>query len=315
MRPYLFAAAAFVTLSSQPLDSFAQDASCPDDAWICPQDNVVIVKPEQAPGQVIIIVPSTQGPAQVTTVPPVVAPPPQVAPPPPPVSRPAPTPKCAVGQWEGPAKRLPTAGKTSAVKTTSTRPPRQPQRGGIGLHVSRFGFFVDEEDGATNPEASMWGGGIDMRFFLRNNLEFNVSTDLVIGQDYHGFDRFQQDLSLYFVRHFNHASRLRFYALGGGNIGMGAVTSDKPSPLLPQQNKSDDLYYANYGMAGGQIGLGAEFRLGETTSARLTLVGMHQWRFASTDDAPESIATMSGSPIQTLSGIMVRTGLSFGELW
>lgn len=312
MRPYLFAAAAFVTLSSQPLDSFAQDASCPDDAWICPQDNVVIVKPEQAPGQVIIIVPSTQGPAQVTTVPPVVAPPPQVAPPPPPVSRPAPTPKCTMDRPALPARTMP---KRRVTQVKATNPKLGQKRGGIGLHVSRFGFFVDEEDGATNPEASMWGGGIDMRFFLRNNLEFNVSTDLVIGQDYHGFDRFQQDLSLYFVRHFNHASRLRFYALGGGNIGMGAVTSDKPSPLLPQQNKTDDLFYANYGMAGGQIGLGAEFRLGESTSARLTLVGMHQWRFASTDDAPESIAPMTGGPIQTLSGLMVRTGLSFGELW
>jgi len=305
MRPYLLAVAAFVTLTSRPQDSFAQDASCPDDAWICPQENVVIVKPDQAPGQVIIIVPPS---AQVTTAPPVVAPPPQVAPPPPPVARPAPTPKCELERPALPATRV-----TRSKATTPSR--KAPQRGGIGLHISRFGFLVDKEDGATNLDASMWGGGIDMRFSLRPNLEFNVSTDLVIGEDYHGFDRFQQDLSLYFVRHFNHASRLRFYALGGGNIGMGAVTSDKPSPLLPQQNKGDDLYYANYGMAGGQIGLGAEFRLGDTTSARITFVGMHQIRFASTDDAPESKAPLTGGPINTLSGIMVRTGLSFGELW
>lgn len=311
MRPYLIAAAAFVTLSSRPLDSFAQDASCPDDAWICPQDNVVIVKPDQAPGQVIIIVPPS---AQVTTAPPVIAPPPPPASPPPPsVSRPAPTPKCELERPSIPVRTVPAKRMTRTNVTSTARPA--PQRGAIGLHVSRFGFLVDEEDGATNPDASMWGGGIDMRFFLRKNLEFDVSTDLVIGQDYHGFDRFQQDLSLYFVRHFNHASRLRFYALGGGNIGMGAVTSEKPSPLLPEQNKTDDLYYANYGMAGGQIGLGTELRLGESTSARLMVIGMHQWRFASTNDAPESIAPMSGGPIQTLSGIMVRTGLSFGELW
>lgn len=310
MRPYLLAVAAFVTLSSRPLDSFAQDASCPDDAWICPQENVVIVKPDQAPGQVIIIVPPS---AQVTTAPPVVAPPvvappPQVAPPPPPVSRPLPTPKCTVDR---PA--LPSRSVTSVKATTPSR--KSQQRGGIGMHISRFGFLVDQEDGATNMDASMWGGGIDMRFFLRPNLELNVSTDLTIGEDYHGFDRFQQDLALYFVRHFNHESRLRFYALGGANIGMGAVTSDKPSPLLPQQNKADELYYANYGMAGGQIGLGAEMRLGETTSARITFVGMHQIRFTATDDAPESMAPSTGGPINTLSGIMVRTGLSFGELW
>lgn len=310
MRPYLFAVAAFVTLSSRPVDSFAQEASCPDDAWICPQENVVIVKPDQAPGQVIIIVPPS---AQVTTAPPVVAPPPPPASPPPPsVSRPAPMPKCNADQPALPARTRP-AGRTTQEKSVISRPQRQ--RGGIGLHVSRFGFLVDKEEGAMNLDAAMWGGGIDMRFFLRKNLEFNVSTDLVIGQDYHGFDRFQQDLSLYFVRHINPDGRLRFYALGGGNVGMGAVTSDKPNKLLPQQNMDDDLYYANYGVAGGQIGLGAEFRLGETTSARLTLVGMHQWRFASTDDAPESIAPMSGGPINTLSGIMVRTGLSFGELW
>lgn len=321
MRPFLLATVAFSAASSLSLAAFARPTDCPPGEWFCASETSVaeegvsepvVVQPApvqvEAASRPVVVLPQAQPMAPPPRVVIIIMPggaPVEAAPPPPPPPRPR-----VVVPRAAPRKIRVTPARPSVTPST-TKPELPLEEVGFDIHAQRLGFYVDELEGKTPPDARLVGGGAALRIHVDKKREFDFGNDCFFGKDFNGLSRGEVGFTGMVVRHFNPDSKFRFYALGGGSFWFGSVRGDKQSVLTPQKDKVQNDFFATYGAATLQAGLGTEIRLFQSLSFHIDLLGSLRYRFAASGDAPEYINPINGEAVNYFPGLHLRGGVTF----
>jgi opacity protein-like surface antigen len=264
-----------------PAFALAQEGQpgCPPGGWFCEETEPPAQEPEAAPDE---------------------APPAPEAPPPahrrrhlPPQSASQPPP---VVVYEPPP-----------AEALETPPP--PQRRGWhrkwALNLRLDGVLMG---GGKNQsqDAGMGGLGFSFRYRPIGHFAIDAGLDWFGGVDWAGNDRRETAFTTNAMVFFNPRDAVQVYMLGGLNFSEALVQSrDKNGDIVANTDR-------RYSYFGGQMGLGLEFRVSNTVSLDLDVVGFIRGR---TDDAarqtPEFTDPDTGRTTNTSGGGLFRGGITF----
>lgn len=319
MRPLLLAPVVLAAVSSVPNFAFAQESAapdgCPSGDWFCSTGDSAPTESAQTEAAQTEAAPTIDPSApESSRTPPVVIiiVPGATAEPAPvyrfkfPMHRHRPHGRRVVAPKAAPQKA---STPQEAPRPAPTKQSDEP-KSGFDIHVQNLSFFDGQTVGSAAPDAGLMGVGATLRIPARKDLEIHVGNSGLVGKDFNGFERGEVGFALYAQRHLNPDSRLRFYGLAGGVVAFGHATSKQASPLLPAESATGE-FYANYGLLSGQFGLGAELRLVSFLSVHVDALASMRWRFSATNDAPEYIDRVTGSPVYAYPGLMLRGGATF----
>lgn len=164
--------------------------------------------------------------------------------------------------------------------------PRQAS-GRFGLHAQVGGI------GAENVRMGGFSGALRIR--PTEHFALDIGAGVYGGEDYHGNDRVEVPFTVDALLFVNPQHRVQFYVLGG--VGTSVAFTQAPASFGPV----DRLVYA-----GGQAGLGLEFRL--TRGFALNVDGRAFMRARVDSDVPEFVDPVTGDTTNVSAGGSVNFG-------
>jgi hypothetical protein len=242
-----------------------------------PPPPVIVQPPPQQPmpqPPVVIVEPQYQ--------PPVYQPPPQQ--PPQVYVQPQPQPQPQVVYMQQPVVR----------QVVRQRPAYPYSSLGVNLHL----------DGLWGEDLAMGGGGGSFRIRPMPHIAIDVGSGIYGGQDYNGLDRFEVPVVVDVLFFFNPHNRFQIYALAGAGISWSHAEGENRHTFL---NVSRDYMHA-----GGQVGIGAEWRISRGFALNLDVRGFLRHRIDDSGE-PEFTEFRDGSWQSTdlSGGLVTRFGATF----
>lgn len=155
----------------------------------------------------------------------------------------------------------------------------------------------------------MYGGGGGLRMLFTPRIELDALFDVFYGTDHKGFDRVEFGTSVDLLAHLTPHSALRIYPLLGIFIGFGNVASDKQTRFTPTIDEEGN-YFAAYGIASLNMGMGVEVPLTPSISFRTDAIFAMRWRFAAAQDSPEYWNEQTGRGENSYMSLLLRTGVT-----
>ncbi|HYQ17231.1 MAG TPA: hypothetical protein VEQ58_15770 [Polyangiaceae bacterium] len=235
-------------------------------------------------------------------------PPPGPDQPPPGAPNPARSPAPPSGSpFEPPPPPPPPPGEEIRIDVPNV-PPAHPRRRrgfrewGVNLHAA-LGLMGNDDAMASN--AGMNGLGGALRFRPIPYIAIEGALELMWGNDYNGFQRFEHAELANVLFYANPRSVVQFYGLAGLGIGAAYLDSSGPDgrPIL-----SDETYR----YFGGQIGVGLEGRVTRHFALGADLIGFLRARTdRHADRNPEFVDPISGRTTNTSGGGLLRLGATF----
>lgn len=194
------------------------------------------------------------------------------------------------------------------IDVERVRPPR-PRRSrgfrewGVNLHVD-LGLMGNGAN--LSPDANMNGFGGALRFRPIPHIAIEGSLELLWGNDYNGFQRFEQALLVNGLFFANPRSAVQLYGIVG--LGFGAALLDSGTTAQGEPLLRDETY----SYAGGQLGFGIEARVTRHFALGADLMGFLRWRRdPHAADNPEFIDPLTGRTTNTSAGGLVRLGATY----
>jgi hypothetical protein len=194
-------------------------------------------------------------------------------------------------------------------------PVRQvsPPKAGVKRWRERFGLNLRLE-GVPIPDglADAWGdfddpgmGGLGASFRWRPVPWFALDTglDALGGVDYSGNDRFESALSASGIFYLNPQHKVQAYLIAGLHVAHADVQNEDYRPNLAEDGFTDEYSYA-----GGQAGVGVEFRVSRRVG--IDLDGLVDARTRIDDGPPEFLDPRTGETGDSNVGGLLRAGVT-----
>ncbi|HEY3235491.1 MAG TPA: hypothetical protein VGJ84_12310 [Polyangiaceae bacterium] len=206
---------------------------------------------------------------------------------------------------EAPPKKASGISVVDRTLEESPRPRRRLRHREWGLNL-RIEKVLMGSDRRMSPSASMAGLGFSLRLRPIGYFAFDAGLDFFGGRDWNGFDRNETAFLLNGMVFFNPRDRLQIYTLVG--LGLSRATVN----VLPVAGVERELGQHRFSYFGGQIGIGAEFRIVAKTAINVDLVGFARGRTDSkTRSVPEFIDPSTHYATNASNGGLLRGGLTF----
>jgi hypothetical protein len=214
-------------------------------------------------------------------------------------------------QGEPPAHALPPA---PPAKPPSAHPsPEHPRRKkvlrrhrGWGLGLRAEGAMLSQQHEHIDS-FGMGGIGMSLRYRPVRGFALDFGADVIGGTDPNGWSRQEVPLSASALLYLNPRSSTQFYVLGGAHLAFARVGSDFKEPNLAAGNSDA------YSYAGGQVGVGVEFRMSPLIGVHFD--GLAFFRGRTDDDGngryPEFYDASAGLVSNSSAGGLMRAGVNF----
>lgn len=165
---------------------------------------------------------------------------------------------------------------------------------GLNLHI----------DGLWGEDLMMGGAGGSFRIRPMPHLAVDIGAGVYGGQDYNGLDRVEVPLVADLLVFFNPGNRFQIYALAGLGASWSHASGENRHTLL---NVDRDYVHL-----GGEVGIGAEWRISRGFALNLDVRGFLRHRV---DDSPEPEFTEfregAWDSTDLSGGVVTRFGATF----
>lgn len=192
------------------------------------------------------------------------------------------------------------------IRVDRVAPPAPPRRHyprrewGLNLHI--LGALMGDNP-SKNPNASMSGAGLELRYRTVPHFAFVAGLDFVGGTDWNGDRRAETGLSLGGMVFFNPQNLFQLYMPMGIGFSGARVTMD---------DGNGGQHETRYSYFGAYIGLGAELRVARRVALNLDILGFGRTRTDVREgDAPEYTDPNTGLVTNSSGGGLVRGGVTF----